>query len=671
MAIFLTASVASALAQKQHSGLARGGGAGIYIELGRAMVSKEKPYLDIERYLIERREEGGTLWKEIASVSAPTRYDDFLARLAKATLRAPEPVKLTESELKQLWAQLQRSDGRVDSVFYVGLLPIRLAVGLAYLDTTAKSGEKYVYRVSTMRVNGTIERSVYSTPVSFPEFVLLEQPKTMTKQYRSNEIVIRWMTRKTANVTFLAFRRVGFSPFVPIEPQRVATTRGDTLLLAIRDTLVQPNLDYAYFIVPQDFYGNVAITSDTAEIITSSVQDLLIQNLKAVNLKDDADSSLRNQFGVKLSWTLENIDGVKELEIYRSDAWEGEYERLAAVSPKSTHFIDVTAEEMKPQFYQMRAIGFFGEKSRFTNRVHAIAQNPTPPSAPSLEARATPNGIELLLLCDDDVAGYRIYRAGEGDSLSLISSLIPKSTTDAQTIFLDSTVKGDSRIQTYAARSESKSFVMSAFSETVIVKPKSDARPKSPMNLSATLQSENGRTQAVRLFWEEMSPFVKSAQGYRVMRREANANKPFEPLHEGFLPMEQNHFLDTTLSAQTAVEYAVALIDEAGTQSEPSTTMVQLKSRAPLAPPSNVRAMPTSSGVVIRWDEIEQENLQAFAVYRYEREQSPIRLASVSKKTFELVDSTAQKDTLYFYFVKSVAPNGEESRESEEVGIRP
>ena len=667
--IGIIASTSTLYAQKSYSGLAHGGNAGNYIELGRAMVSKEKPYLGIERYLIERRQADESMWKEIASVSAPTRYDEFLLRLAEASIFAPDPVKLTESDFIQLWEQIQKSNNRVDSLFYVGFLPIRLALGLAYLDTSAKIGITYLYRVSTIKTSGAIERTVYSKPVSFPEPFLLDAPKCVSKQAHPNEISIRWQTRKTANVTFLAFRRAGLSPFVPIDPIRVATTKGDTLILAIRDTLIQPNLDYAYFIAPHDFYGNFSPISDTATVLTTNFQNLLLpQNLQAKNLKDIADSSSENSFGIKISWSLENIDGVKAVEIYRSQSFEGDYERIASVSPKETSYIDATVEEMKAHFYRLQLIGLYDEKSRMTNRVHAIAQNPMPPIAPILEAIATPNGIELRLTCEDDVAGFRLYRAGENDSLALISPLIPKSN-EGYTRYVDSTIKDDSRIQVYAARSENKSFLMSVFSEKLSVKPIFRSRPKSPINLSATIQSENANSQSVKLIWEDMSPFVRAIQGYQVFRRENNMQ--LKQLHKGLLSSEQNHFSDTTLSGQLAVEYAVVLIDGLGEQSELATISVQLKSKPMLAPPSNLSAMPTANGVVLRWDEVQQENLQEYVVYRYEREQSPVRLGAVSKKTIELVDATAQKETLYFYFVKSRDQNGEESKESEEVGIRP
>ncbi|MFQ3609630.1 MAG: hypothetical protein SNJ55_13430, partial [Chloroherpetonaceae bacterium] len=652
-------------AQKSHSGLAHGGNAGNYIELGRAMVSKEKPYLGIERYLIERREaEGESVWKEIASVSAPTRYDEFLLRLAEASLFAPEPVKLAESDFIQLWEQIQNSNSRVDSLFYVGFLPIRLALGLAYLDTSAKIGTMYLYRVSTIKTGGAIERTVYSKPVSFPEPLSLDPPKCISKQVHTNEISIRWQTRKKANVTFLAFRRVGLSPFIPIDPIRVATTKGDTLILAIRDTLVQPNLDYAYFIAPQDFYGNFAPISDTVSVLTTNFQNLLLpQNLQAKNLKDLADSVSESTFGIKISWTLENIDGVKSVEIYRSQSWEEGYERIASVSPKETSYIDATAEEMKPHFYRLQLVGLYEEKSRLTSRVFAVAENPAPPIAPTLEALATPNGIEFRLMCEDEVAGYRLYRADENDSLLLVSALIPKAN-QGYTVYVDSSIKGDARIQTYAARSESKSFVMSAFSEKLSVKPNLQTRPKSPMNLSATIHSENGVSQSVKLTWEEMSPFVKGIQGYQVLRRALKSNSPsplpFEPCHKGLLPSEQNHFSDTTLTSESAIEYAVILIDGVGEQSDAAIVSVQLRSKPPLAPPSNLSATPTASGVVIRWNEVQQENLQDYVVYRYEREHAPLQLGSVSKNALELVDSTAQKETLYFYFVKSRDANGEE-----------
>jgi hypothetical protein len=88
---------------------------------------------------------------------------------------------------------------------------------------------------------------------------------------------------------------------------------------------------------------------------------------------------------------------------------------------------------------------------------------------------------------DPTVIGYRIYRnARYGDTLTLISGLVLRASAPT-TSFLDSSLGLSGRLSYgYAVRSESKSHVLSSFSDTLYARPIIPIQLPMPTGLSAT-----------------------------------------------------------------------------------------------------------------------------------------------------------------------------------------
>lgn len=267
------------------------------------------------------------------------------------------------------------------------------------------------------------------------------------------------------------------------------------------DSMVAQSKYYQYFIVPKDDYGNTGAPSDTVFATTFDCRQIpLPDNLRALNAPSVA--------GLPLSWRMISMTNVVSVDILRSTDSEKGFERTPTVLPTQTTYLDESAEPMQRYFYLLVITGPFGERSQPSAMAFGIYENPLPPMPPRLvKAEGIKNGVQLSIeTSDPTIIGYRIYRnARYGDSLRLISGLVPLAKIE-ETVFIDSAlVLSGRQSYGYAVRAESKSHVLSNFSDTLYARPAIAFDLPTPMGLSAT--QPNGKFQkTVSLFWLELTP---------------------------------------------------------------------------------------------------------------------------------------------------------------------
>jgi fibronectin type 3 domain-containing protein len=222
----------------------------------------------------------------------------------------------------------------------------------------------------------------------------------------------------------------------------------------------------------------------------------------------------------------------------------------------------------------------------------------------------------------------------------------------------------------YTTMAENTSYALSEFSDTVSVYPISETKPYSPINV--TVAYENG---SVNLIWDDMSRTNPEITGYRVYRKVSDPasmkQKDFTLLSDKFLQPEINYYSDTLVVSGNTYEYQVRSVDFKGAESSEGAgagAVITLQKPAPVAP-SAMKLFAQTDGIMIEWEEPEQEAIKSYRVYRYERGGKPTLVTTVSRGTERFTDITARKGKLYFYYLTSVHQNGNESVPGREEGI--
>jgi fibronectin type 3 domain-containing protein len=658
-----------AIAQQPVKAVVGGGPRGIYVHCGNEIIPPPQSNQNAPGYRIERKKKTDKSWDRIADIMAPRSLTEFLGRLEEIMPLVPEQLASEEIPSKIIWETVEKWR-RMDSLKTWGsVLPVRIALGASYLDTTAEKGVQYEYRVSKIDTLKNVTIMFTSQSISYPQTVQYPRLRAVERRSEGNEVRISWgmgAGRRPASVD--VYRKDGMnSLFNHSRPIRIIQQRRDSAYFVVRDSSVSQKQMYSYYIVPKDFYGNTGNPSDT--VFISSTQFASIRLPESIRAR-----SLDTLGGVRLQWHLNEPGVVKNLKIYRSTTWDKGYTLIATVAPMDSEYIDQSVLPMITYYYYLTMTGPLGEESLPTVKVigqYRSSDMPMPPV--NLRGEAVKNGVRLQWeVRDTDVNGFYVYRSKGGtDPLGPITPLIPYKEKEKVSTYLDTskTLVG-SITYIYAVKTESRSHVLGDFSETVSVRPVIPTVPLTPMKFAASIDGKQ-----VRLHWLDMKAIDGAIAGYYLFRRDGagpgSKKAEFKKLVDSLLPSTQNYFVDQSVAEGKIYEYAVQSVDFfKGVSSLSTTERVEIRLELPL-PPTGVRAEKTTDGVLLRWGAVVHPDVVSYKINRSQVGGKASVVGTVKSDKTEFLDRTVRTGELYFFTITTLWKNGRESNPSKEISIRP
>ncbi len=636
---------------------------GIFIITGKDLLATEKGRE--EQYLVERRGIKENLWKEVANVTAPDKVKEFELRLKYWCDKFPEWADYNRIPVERLFVTLQRT-GKLDSLgFYSQLLPVRLATGVMYLDSTVTDTLRYQYRVSKTTEKEVPQILYITAPAHREETTFLGRPVIVRKVVSSGEVIINSGLDPGFRPSFYrVFRKEeGEKTFSLITPATVRYIKSDTAFVTVRDTAIRAGKIYDYYITPVDYYGRESVSS---EIVRTGIYSFAsVRGPYSIKT-----SAVLPAGGIRLQWKMDTPGDVRSLNIYKSADYDTGYVLLATIAPADTSFTDVAAEPMRKYFYYFVLEGFFNEVSPPGVRVFGIAENKIPPFRPIISSsQGVINGARVeVKVFNPDIRAVRIYRRMMGAADFSPVAVVPVKE-GGQAVYTDtSRYFSGYTLLSYTTLAENTSYALSEFSDTVSVYPISATKPISPDNVSVVYENDK-----VNLVWDDLSRTNPEITGYRVYRKvifpASVKQKDFTLLSDRFLQPEVNYYTDTLVIPGNTYEYRVRSVDFKGAESpERAGSVITIQKATPVAP-SAMKLFAQTDGITIEWEEPEQDDIKSYRVYRYERGLKPTLVATVSRGTERFNDITARKGKLYFYYLTSVHLNGNESLPGREEGI--
>ena len=655
---------------------------GIVVNLGRDLAGPLRPGSRPAAYVIERRAQGESGWRPQAEVAAPADLDDFDKRLKEAKNKLPAVLVIPDIPAQKLWEKAVSGRSADSLKFWAGVLQVRLALGTSYFDADAKRGASYEYRVSTKAPDGTLAPSILSFPVSWPGRTKLAVMRSGGQSSDGKSIRITWECGPGKRpVLFEARRRPLDGAFETVSAPVLITNPHNSFIAIMRDTTVTPMSLYQYVLVPLDYYGNPGAPSDTVLAGSYDFRSVpLPQSLSVAGVDSGG--------GLRLSWRRTTGGPVKSYQVFRSVLFDKGFAPIGSVAPSETSFVDRAIEPMTKYYYRIVLNGPRGEVSPPSATVFGVWQDSERPLPPSIiDCKGVPRGVQLTLRSlERSTVGFRIYRGrGYGATLSLITGLVPAA--GAQTVFTDTSAGlSGSADYAYAARAENAAGRLSDCSDTVSARPLIANPPPAPAQLTATVAEG-----AVLLNWTDVQSTHPTLRGYRVYRaapvaaalappsksRKGAKGKQtmavsavvFEAMIDSLLPPSCNHCSDTLIKPGRSYRYAVTAVDAFGDTSALVTSSQLTIPVMAVSPPAELRAERMPGGVELSWSEVIGHGLSGFRIYRAAGKGQAIPLATVNAEQQSYIDASAQKGTLYFYWVTTLV-SGQESGKSREIGIR-
>lgn len=471
---------------------------------------------------------------------------------------------------------------------------------------------------------------------------------------------LKWYsTGKNPANQFYAFRYDAEKPF-GVSGIKMTYLKHDTAFYVFQDTtkLTQKETGMLqYFITPHDTTGKPGMSSEIA---------LVAPKGKMWFTKTKADP-LDKFKGIKIKWEFGDISHIKYFELYRSTDYYKDYQLVATVSKNDIEFSDTQISPDVVYYYRIMAVPADGNKSVTSNVIFGAGFNPNKPLPPYIkQVNAVKNGAVLYIQASDaETGGIRVYRDnGATPDLIAISDLI-RVPDSLVVVFYDtaSGVNGRSTY-TYAAKTESTSYIESDFSEKVYVRPLLSKAPDAPSEIS--VYEEDG---AVKLFWDDLRIKDNTVAGYIVKRREDSKENSFVTIRGEKLPYTLNYMTDSTVSPGNGYTYMINSVDVDGNISrEGAITAISLQTEKPGAPFA-LRGYRTDEGIMLEWSQTIYPGIKSVNLYRYQRGLKPVLLATLPEQTTEYTDTNAPKGKAWFYFVTTTNDKGVESGASKEVGV--
>ncbi len=657
--ILLTAFMKWADAQLGNA--AHGGGAGNYVYNAFEPCSPARPNAEgAVRVKLERRQQGITAWQEIATLTAPENLGQLTAQYHRFQKFGLAPEFLHPEVLPALWEKY-KSAPRWDSLgIYMNERTAALAMAFLYVDTAAPRNIMCEYQLSAIDRAGKVISSKTSNTAAWPDAAAFPSaPVVVRAEGDPYGVQIDWSMKGGKRPQFFKVYRKGNAldafEFIGNQFNITRQPRTDSVYMYMKDVSVADNQVYYYYVVAVDGYGNESKSSDTVVAKTYNTKDLLLPQFFIARYMPAGA-------GVQLTWKIVAEQSVSAIELFRSDAYDGEYKSVGFATGEDTSFIDHSIKPAKIYYYYMQVTDRFQHLTSRSARTPVVFEDTRAPRKVRNLIAAVVNGKVQVswTTIEKNIAGYYVYRSvGMDTNYALVSTFLPAK--DSLSVFVDESNALTSPYgYSYVVVQENTSHVGSGYSAPFYLESvMSAAALPAPSQLE--VQLVNGR---LMLTWLSMQT-VSGVSGYNVLRK-VNGTGTFEKINTYPLGSGTNFYTDSLVKPGNTYEYTVQVLAASGVAGASGTTVSFNFETEPLMPPAALSAVQVEKGIQLSWELNEKEGAKEVNIYRANRgDKEAMKLSAVPAAASTYTDYQAQAGKSYFYYVTSRSASGVESAKSD------
>lgn len=422
----------------------------------------------------------------------------------------------------------------------------------SFVDTTAQTGRTYYYSVVSADYAGN--ESSHDSPVTAELFDVIPPriPQNVFANPSDLGITVTWDTVTGDDID-------GYNIFRSSDPDSFFVKLNAILLPA--DTGFYE--DKSANLVDRFFYRVTSVDRAGNESEKSARSLSLFENyLPPVPPQGIAAESRPN--GVLVRWARSEETDVRGYYVYRADSYNGELSQVSPLIGRDTsEFMDSSSylSSRGRYWYLLQTINYTGVVSGYSVPVSASPDKADMTDAPlSFYGYHDASGVRLMWARPDDnaIAGFRIYRAVEADSLvwmQLTTEPLARETGEYSDTAVDINAVYHYRLHSLNDRGEestpSHDLRIVAFEEAAL--PPGGVRVVS-----------DGR--GLKVLWQ--MTHQPEAAGYRVYRRSESG--PLTLLTTESVPVVTVEYGDKSVQSKTRYFYSVSCVDKNGREGDRS-----------------------------------------------------------------------------------------------------
>lgn len=370
---------------------------------------------------------------------------------------------------------------------------------------------------------------------------------------------------------------------------------------------------------------------------------------------------------IELKWDIAPATDLKGFVVAKSGSMEGPWIDVnkQPLTPSVRSFVDAEGDEFGSNFYRVYSLDDHDNRNG-SYPIYVQMTNQAPPAAPifsKADCKIDTSGKVTLTWqanTERDLWGYKVYYANQADHefLPVTGDLI-EDTTYAYKIPLDNLTEK----MYFRVMALDRNYALSKTSETLELAKPDKIAPVAPV-FNDYLVSEKG----IQLKWAKSSSL--DAQQQVLMRRKVG-EKEWEKVAE--LPKDTEGYLDEKVESQTAYEYWIYCLDDAGLQSPRlRTLMVQSLVVDTRSKIDNLQGKAQETGVQLTWQYAATE--ATYKVFRITDTSKLTEIGKVAKgQPMVFEDTQVERGKAYRYAVKAFHADGKTSQlaQSEVVKMNP
>ena len=522
-----------------------------------------------------------------------------------------------------------------------------LMAGWAYIDTTAKADEHYLYRVIPVTAPNSTPVQFGFAYVALDEAETLPIPQELTAVFGDKSVLLTWnyeVLRQEYNTYFIE-RSTDNRDFKSISDLPVMNMQG-TERIYYTDTLASNDATYYYRVKGLTIFGELGPPSDTVSGRGRTV----------LPYTPHITRSLVNNMGmVEIEWEFEEEGNrlIRSFELQRADNVRGPFQTVVPAISAAQRFV-LYDKPAATNYFVIAAFPHEGEP-RVSAPVLLQPVDTVPPAVPvGLQGVVDSSGVAHLSWTantESDILGYRIYRAQDaGEELMPLNDTAWPHTYYTDTLSLRSL----NNSVYYVITALDRRYNQSPPTALLPLKKPDIIPPSAPLIDHYEIKEQN-----ISLSWTPSSS--RDVAAYHIYRQTPALVKPL--LIDSTAAAVHN-YIDTSFIPGISLSYYIIAVDEAGLQSKPSPS-VSLKAPGKANLSEGVqtfRGRPDRKNNTLRLQWTHQlQNVGEFHLYKKD--------AGEEKATFSLWkplpanattvdDANVVEGHTYHYMIRALYTNG-------------